>query len=69
MQITQDILEELLDEGRGDGVGDFAPLSIEHLQMVINVQGYFSGVRYRYYPEQVDGQFVCWRVEERTFGS
>lgn len=71
MKVTRQILghlEEILDEQNDD----LRPstLTIKHLQAVLDLQGYYSGVRYRYYPvTDSNGLFLYWRSQERIFGA
>lgn len=55
---------------------DYGPLSLgrstltmKHLQAVLDHQGYFAGLRYRFYPEFSDqGKFTGWRITQRQIG-
>ena len=71
IKVTQPVLghlEEILDEQNDD----LRPstLTINHLQAVLDLQGYYRGVRYRYYPvTDSTGLFLYWRSQERVFGA
>ena len=54
-------------------IADDAPtnLTLKHLQAALDIQGYYAGVRYRYYPlwEQRTLRFTGWRITDRPFGN
>lgn len=55
---------------------DYGPLSLgrstltmKHLQVILDHQGYFAGLRYRFYPKfSAQEKFTGWRITERHFG-
>lgn len=58
-----DQLQLLADDGLS-AEGD-----IEQLENILSLQGYYSGVRYRYTPvTDDDGNVTDWQVTERSFG-
>jgi len=45
-------------------------LTIRQLKAVLDYQGFYSAVRYRYYPvSTLQGYFLGWRRENRVFGA
>ena len=67
MKATRAMLESLVALADDGPLGE--PLTLEHLQLTLDIQGYYSGVRYRFYPEFSDqGKFTGWRITERQFG-
>jgi hypothetical protein len=42
------------------------PLTLKHLQVALDIQGYYSGIRYRYHPIiDATSQFSGWRITDR----
>lgn len=65
MKATRAMLESLVALADDGPLGK--PLTLEHLQLTLDIQGYYSGVRYRYYPlfDQSTLQFSGWRIADR----
>lgn len=73
MKVTRAMRDSLIDMLDGDG-GNISigrrPLTMRQMQTILDIQGYFAGVRYRFYPEFSDkGKFTGWRIQERQFGT
>lgn len=65
MKATPAMLESLVAIADDGPLGE--PLTLEHLQLTLDIQGYYSGIRYRYYPlfDQSTLQFSGWRIADR----
>ena len=66
MKATRAMLESLV------AIADHGPLAkpltLKHLQATLDIQGYYSGIRSRYYPIFDETNFTGWHITDRPFG-
>ena len=66
MKATRAMLESLV------AIADHGPLAkpltLKHLQANLDIQGYYSGIRSRYYPIFDETNFTGWHITDRPFG-